>query len=58
VQVAASARQEQARRADVEEIRAALGEIGQQLDDVEVVEKAIDDGDDGTEDAGFPGGVH
>ena len=38
---------------DVEEVGALLGEVGQQVDDVEVVEQRVDERDDGVEHAGF-----
>ena len=43
-------------RGDVEQTGAALGELGEQVDDVEVVEKAVDEGDYRIEDSG-PRGV-
>ena len=44
-------------RLDVEQLGAALGELGQQVDDVEVVEQAVDERYDRVQYAGFTRGV-
>ena len=41
---------------DVEQFGAALGELGQQVDDVEVVEQGVDERDDRVQHAGFTRG--
>ena len=45
--------EEQPRGGDVEELRAVFGQLGQQLDDVEVLQQAVHQGDDGVQHAGL-----
>ena len=43
-------------RRDIEQLGAAFGELGQQVDDVEVVEQAVDERDDRVQYTGFTRG--
>ncbi len=49
--------EQKARGSDVEQLRAARREVGQQVHHVEVVEQAVDEGDDGVQHLGFARGV-
>lgn len=50
---AAGRGEQKSRGLDVEQLSTSLGEIGQQVDDVEVAEQAVDERDDGVQHAGF-----
>ena len=53
LQLAARGGEQQSRRRDIQQLRALLGELGEQVNNVEVVEQTVHQRDDRVQDASF-----
>jgi hypothetical protein len=53
LQLAARGGEQQSRRRDIQQLRAPLGQLGEQVNNVEVVEQTVHQRDDRVQDASF-----